>query len=50
MVYRYFIPDLLLRTLRFTEIKTCETVDELSWVIVSTVAIIVSTIVIFVPT
>jgi hypothetical protein len=28
-----FIPVLLLRTLRFPEFKTCETTDELGWVI-----------------
>ena len=28
-----FIPVLLLRTLIFTEIRTCETTDKLSWVI-----------------
>jgi len=28
-----YIPVLLLRTLRFSEIRTCETTDELGWVI-----------------
>jgi len=34
MVYTYFFsPVLLLRTLRFPETGTCETTDELAWVI-----------------
>jgi len=28
-----FIPVLLLRTFRFPEIRTCETTDDLGWVI-----------------
>jgi len=31
-----FIPILLLRTLRFPEIRTCEMTDELGWVILQT--------------
>ena len=34
MVYSYEITGLLLRTLRFPEIRTCETIDELRRVIV----------------
>jgi len=35
----YAITVLLLRTLRFPEIKTCETAYELGWVTVSAIAI-----------
>ena len=33
-----FIPVLLLRTLRFPEIRTCEMTDELGWVIITNLA------------